>query len=200
MYALTVRQPWAHAIAHLGKDVENRTRAPNRDAVGQRVAIHAGYYYEADEDMLALARIVGVGSLPYRSSFRRGGLVAVATIAGWFKLKGGRVTRSAGGATLIAEARESRWAAGPCCWVLRDTVALREPVLASGRQGLWRLDGRQEEALRAALEEQGERAPRGVDVGAAAGGPAVVLPGPTVAGPAGVGARADGEGGRRAGG
>lgn len=41
MRVLTVRQPWACAIAHLGKDVENR---PTNIAGGYRgpVAIHAG--------------------------------------------------------------------------------------------------------------------------------------------------------------
>lgn len=40
MRILTVRQPWAHAIIHLGKDVENRSR---NIAGGYRgpVAIHA---------------------------------------------------------------------------------------------------------------------------------------------------------------
>lgn len=38
---LTVRQPWAHAIIHLGKDVENRVRNIAGDYRGT-VAIHAG--------------------------------------------------------------------------------------------------------------------------------------------------------------
>lgn len=41
MRILTVRQPWAHAIVHLGKDVENRTRNIAGDYRGP-VAIHAG--------------------------------------------------------------------------------------------------------------------------------------------------------------
>lgn len=43
MKAITIRQPWAHAVIYAGKSTENRTRpgvwAP---AVGQRIAIHAG--------------------------------------------------------------------------------------------------------------------------------------------------------------
>ena len=42
MKALTVIQPWAWAIAHAGKRVENRTWGPPRDVIGQRIAIHAG--------------------------------------------------------------------------------------------------------------------------------------------------------------
>lgn len=43
MLAITIQQPWAWAIMHGGKNVENRTRVGTwRRAVGQRVAIHAG--------------------------------------------------------------------------------------------------------------------------------------------------------------
>lgn len=43
MRAITVQQPWAWAIVHGGKTVENRgRREPWHTAVGQRIAIHAG--------------------------------------------------------------------------------------------------------------------------------------------------------------
>lgn len=42
MKALTVRQPWAWAIVHAGKDVENRTWRPPPAIIGQRIIIHAG--------------------------------------------------------------------------------------------------------------------------------------------------------------
>ena len=44
MKAISVRQPWAWAIIHAGKDVENRspaTIARWTSLVGQRIAIHA---------------------------------------------------------------------------------------------------------------------------------------------------------------
>ena len=44
MKAISVRQPWAWAIIHAGKDVENRspdTIARWKSLVGQRIAIHA---------------------------------------------------------------------------------------------------------------------------------------------------------------
>lgn len=41
MRILTVRQPWAHAIIHRGKDVENRVRNIAGSYLGP-VAIHAG--------------------------------------------------------------------------------------------------------------------------------------------------------------
>ena len=43
MLAITVQQPWAWAIMHGGKNVENRTGlAMWKRAAGQRIAIHAG--------------------------------------------------------------------------------------------------------------------------------------------------------------
>jgi hypothetical protein len=48
MRALTVRQPWAWAIPHAGKDVENRTWT-NRFVTGT-IAIHAGYGLDSLED------------------------------------------------------------------------------------------------------------------------------------------------------
>jgi len=42
MRALTLRQPWAWAIVHGQKRIENRPWKPWRDIIGQRIAIHAG--------------------------------------------------------------------------------------------------------------------------------------------------------------
>jgi hypothetical protein len=42
MRALTLRPHWAHAVAHMGKRIENRSRPIPKALVGHRVAIHAG--------------------------------------------------------------------------------------------------------------------------------------------------------------
>ena len=47
MRILTVRQPWAYAIVHLGKDVENRVRNIAGDYRGP-VAIHAALAEDSD--------------------------------------------------------------------------------------------------------------------------------------------------------
>lgn len=66
MRVLTVRQPWAWAIIHLGKDVENRSQNI-AGAYRGPVAIHAGavYDYSADEHEVIreLADRYGVASL-----------------------------------------------------------------------------------------------------------------------------------------
>mgnify|MGYP003560963222 CR=1 FL=1 len=42
MKALTLHAPWAHAVAWLGKPLENRGWPPPLSIVGERIAIHAG--------------------------------------------------------------------------------------------------------------------------------------------------------------
>lgn len=72
---LTLHRPWAHAIAFLGKDIENRTwRCPSK--VGDWVAIHSGQKID-DEGMHWIFQNTGVavdGDLP--------GIVAIARFAG----------------------------------------------------------------------------------------------------------------------
>ena len=51
MLALSIRQPWAWAIIHAGKDVENRSENMARRAerlVGQIILIHAGKTFDPD--------------------------------------------------------------------------------------------------------------------------------------------------------
>ena len=57
MRALTVRQPWAWAIIHGGKDVENRVRSlgPYRGPV----AIHAGLALDHEYDAHLIGKAVG---------------------------------------------------------------------------------------------------------------------------------------------
>lgn len=107
LLALSVRQPWAHAIVHLGKDVENRTRR-----LGHRdlTLIHASAGMTADEydDAVAfmhqVARATGkpVGPLPPRDKLQRGGIV--------------------GAVEIVDAVRESAspWWMGPCGLVLRN--------------------------------------------------------------------------------
>jgi len=74
MRVLTVRQPWAWAIIHGGKDVENRSRNIAGDYRGP-LAIHAGAHFNATEIHTALEqfpplnpesreRLIAIGALP----------------------------------------------------------------------------------------------------------------------------------------
>lgn len=111
MKALTVRQPWAWAIIHAGKDVENRTWS-NRYSHGT-IAIHASMRAPT---VAALPRRV---RLPDDEVIVRGAIIGVVDVVG------------------IVKRHRSRWFEGPVGWVLRNPRALRTPTLCTGRLGLW---------------------------------------------------------------
>ncbi|WTX00937.1 hypothetical protein OG216_46780 (plasmid) [Streptomycetaceae bacterium NBC_01309] len=111
--ALTLHQPWAHAIAHLGKDVENRRRRTNfRDGL---VLVHAGA--RVDQDAMQDLPADVAAAMPSRA------VVAVTRITDAHPDCGG---------TCSSWAQPGAWH-----WRLADTVALSTPVPASGAQGLW---------------------------------------------------------------
>lgn len=117
--ALSVRQPWAWAIIHGGKDVENRNKAPfgTRQLLGRRIAIHASrgmtqHEYEgAREYMLKL----GV-ECPRPDELVRGGVIGTVRLID------------------IVSERPSRWFFGPRGLVLDHPHAV-EPVASKGQLG-----------------------------------------------------------------
>lgn len=123
--ALTLIQPWAWAVAHAGKAIENRTWPPPKWLVGQRLAIHAGMKW--DEDAVAFIEDVSGRAPPAERT--HGAIVAIAKVAG--VLEDCDVDR--GGARRSANLE---WFAGPCGWLLEDVVAI-EPLPCKGAQGLW---------------------------------------------------------------
>lgn len=125
MLALTVRQPYAHAIAHLTKRIENRTWQPNRLRHGDRFAIHAGAGLDD-------VRIDGIDMA--LDAVARSAVVAVATFGGIVR----DVRDLSAGAFPVQQQRA--WWTGPLAWVLLDVVALAKPVACSGARGLWELD------------------------------------------------------------
>lgn len=113
MKALTVRQPYAGAIAHQTKRVENRGWKLPAKHEGARILIHAG----AKPDKWAT--VYGPNLDVY------GAVVAVATITGCHFDNGNQVCCS-------------YWAQpGVYHWELADVIALPEPVPAKGALGFW---------------------------------------------------------------
>lgn len=120
MRAITLWQPWAYAITHRGKRIENRTWRPTARIVGKRIAIHAGTRVDQ-----GAASFLGVAC----EDLVRGAVVATARLA--------RVVEE-----LDAELRgqgQAEWWAGPVGWVLEDVRVLERPVPVRGYQGLWTL-------------------------------------------------------------
>ena len=124
MRAITIWQPWAWAIAHAGKDIENRTWKPPQSIVGRRIAIHAGKRIDTDviEDMQLggyYDESLVCEDCPCASDMVTGAFVATAVLAG------------------TVDQGESPWFRGPIGWLLRDVKALPQPVPCRGAQGLW---------------------------------------------------------------
>ena len=109
---LTVRQPWADAITHGTKRVENRTWPAPARLAGARVLIHAGAAY----DRHAVLDTTGWPDT-------RGAVLAVATLTGCHPATG--CCRPWGD-------RAPAWH-----WQLTDVHRLLVPVPCRGALGLW---------------------------------------------------------------
>ena len=151
MKALTLIQPWAFAIEHLGKPVENRTWPPPRTLIGQRFCIHAGK--SIDDDALGglvadladdFSKGKAVPSLP-PGPLPRGAITCSVVLRGWVRgseylYRGGPEVLEVAGDVAPERAREmvrSRWWVGPIGWVLDEVHGLTEPVPCRGALGLW---------------------------------------------------------------
>ena len=120
MKALSIHQPWAWAILHSGKTVENRTW-PTR--YHGPLLIHASktrssYDREAQLDW---EKLYGV-ALPPWEELVIGALLGVVELVDC--LPASRVD-------------QSPWVEGPACWVLRNPLAFTKPISLRGMQGLF---------------------------------------------------------------
>ena len=118
MKALSIKQPWLHAILHLEKDLENRKWKPPKDVIGQRIALHASKQ-DDDEGYEVIQKISGVILKP--EDIQRGCIIATAVLDG------------------VVESSMSPWFDGPFGWILRDIKILNQPVNCIGALGLWNI-------------------------------------------------------------
>ena len=118
MRALTVKRPWAQAIAAGLKTIENRSWRPPDAFIGERIAIHAGAAWDAAGAAWILEHI-GIELLPE-------------------ECPAGRVVCTVVVADVVEQSRDP-WFRGPLGWVLKDLQqATSRPM--PGRLSLWRLD------------------------------------------------------------
>ena len=120
--ALSVRQPWAWAIIHAGKDVENRSAAAVRFIAPlpeQRIAIHAAKGMTRQEYAEAADFMAGIGvECPRPADLIRGAIIGSVTIDG------------------IVSRDYSRWFFGPRALVITAPRPC-EPIPAVGALGLF---------------------------------------------------------------
>ena len=120
--ALSVRQPWAHAIIHFDKDVENRSwQAVKRgNFTPRRVAIHAAKGMTKAEFEEAEAFIDGRGwTCPGADALRRGQIIGSVEIYD------------------IVSKHDSPWFFGPRGLLLRDPRPC-QPIPAVGALGFFK--------------------------------------------------------------
>jgi hypothetical protein len=116
--ALTVQQPWAWAIIHGGKDVENRGR--NCHFRG-RFYVHAGLKHSTQNDAF-VRHHARVRALP---ELRYGQIIGTAELYDVLP-------------PMDPPGFDSPWAfANHWLWLLRDPRPLRRPIPATGRLGWW---------------------------------------------------------------
>ena len=145
MKALTLYQPYADAIAWSGKLVENRTWAPPRSILGERIAIHAGASKRNEHWGLPPGMEVDLAEPLPRSA-----IVCTAVVLGALDLTNQRkpeVHMALRVKENVVSFRErmlttmpkSPWWVGPVGWLLGDVRSLAEPVSCKGAMGLWTL-------------------------------------------------------------
>jgi hypothetical protein len=143
LFALTVRQPFAWAIAEGGKTVENRSQGTSMATDGGVFAIHSAM---TAGDPLQVPAFI--------SASRTSPAAALGAVIAVVRLESVHVAFAGPGCT--AERPCSPWAimrTGLRHWVLSNPRTLAEPVPCKGKLGLWRLPEDVEKAVRAQLED-----------------------------------------------
>jgi hypothetical protein len=142
-FRLTVKQPWATAISHGFKLVENRSWPPPPIIVGKRITIHAGARPKSTNDWLytldALAEVANENpplQIQALGDFtddledpvwRFGQLLCTVLVTGW--------TRDAMG---IPPAQRRWFERGCYGWLLADPQILEVSSIVKGSLGLWK--------------------------------------------------------------
>lgn len=146
MRALTVREPWATAIIHIGKDVENRTNLPMwARLAGEQIAIHAGARMDGGAFTDPVLRRAGRPDVAYRPGCILG--VVTVTDVHWASDCGNGCSPWAYG----------YWAADPriCHLTLADPRPLAAPIFIRGKLGAWHLPDDVTDTLLTDLASQG---------------------------------------------
>jgi hypothetical protein len=109
--ALSVRQPWAWAIIHAGKNIENRSWQ-NQYTIST-IAIHASL---GQDDLALLPRHV---RHPTYQELVHGAIIGLVDVVD------------------VVEKHRSKWFIGPLGWLLKNSRPLRSPIVCGGKLGLW---------------------------------------------------------------
>ncbi len=142
-WALSIRQPWAWAIVHAGKDIENRCwKVINRDRNFRGAFwVHAskGMTREEYEDAAGFMASLGV-TCPPPADLMRGGVIGTARVIGF------------------VPAHDSKWFMGPEGLVLADAEPCKF-VPCGGKLGFFKWQRSADAAAVPPAKRMTERAP-----------------------------------------
>ena len=120
MKAISIRPPWAWAILHAGKDIENRTW---NTKIRGTIAIHASQsmsrpYYESAIEVIG--KLAPGAKIPNYEAMVRGAIVGLVELVG------------------CEERTKSKWhVRDHYGFLLANPRVLREPIPCNGRLSFW---------------------------------------------------------------
>jgi hypothetical protein len=113
--AITILQPWVHAVFHCGKTVENRSWVTEHRGL---LLIHAG----KSRRFARLTAYPDGTAVPPFDSLPLGAIVGqvklIDCVPAW-------------------KLRRNPWTSGPICWVMSNPRVLAEPIPCAGQLRLW---------------------------------------------------------------
>lgn len=143
LLGLTLRQPWATAVAWWGKRIENRGQRPPGRLQSSPLAIHAGLTFRSDEAIAAThlaneLQHAGIDVPLGGDRYPVGAIVAVCKVVGFVDDRlGDQCAVGLGDGVSPVDVLEDPWWAGPVGWLLLDVYPLDRPVVCRGAQGVW---------------------------------------------------------------
>lgn len=141
--ALTVHDPWAQAIVHGTKWIENRTWKPYSGSLGNRLFIHTAKAWNDDHETTANSlRFMKLHDYDDELA-AHGAIIGSVRVVGWVRDEAAESEyefdcgwtreplRHKNRATV------SPWWQGPVGWVLTDAVPYETPIFTRGQQRIW---------------------------------------------------------------
>jgi len=148
MKALTLKHPWAFAICHMGKRIENRSWMPPPRLIGHTIAIHGGMQPKA---RAALEDIAAVG----RDLLRRFGIPEGFSDVTLQEMIMPGIVATATLSAVLRNSRDPWFDHSGYGWGLSNVMVLPSPIACGGAQGLWDVP---EELVREINKANGEDA------------------------------------------
>lgn len=124
MRGLSLSQPYAWAMLHAGKGLENREWPPSDEVIGKRIALHAAKSFD-DKGVFMLDRL---GIIERPTEYQRSAIVGVGTV---------EYARTE--LAKVPEAERRWWIDRPnnYGWIISNRIALPAPIPWDGQLGLW---------------------------------------------------------------